>query len=274
VCYFCLRNDPTLCVANKDEFAGTFADGTTGLARGGEKVLRGLGVGGFAEYALTRERGAIRIPDDVPLDVAGVVGCAVQTGAGAVLNTARVEAGATVLVLGLGGVGLAAVQGARAAGAARIVGVDLVASRRAAASSMGATDVIDPVSDDVVGAVRDLTQVGVDYAFETAGVAKLGETAIAAARPGGTIVLVGAPPVDQTISISPLKFLITGKRLLGCTLGSCNARRDIPRFLAMWKAGQLDLDALVTTRRPLEEINDAFADLEAGVGVRTALSML
>lgn len=274
VCYFCLRNDPTLCVANKDEFAGTFADGTTGLARGGEQVRRGLGVGGFAEYALTRERGAIRIPDDVPFDIAGVVGCAVQTGTGAVLNTARVEAGATVLILGLGGVGLAAVQGARAAGAARIVGVDLVASRREAALRMGASDVIDPATADVVGAIRDLTQVGVDYAFETAGVAKLGETAIAAARPGGTIVLVGAPPVEHTISISPLKFLITGKRLLGCTLGSCNARRDIPRFLAMWKAGQLDLDALVTTRRPLEEIDDAFADLEAGVGVRTALSML
>jgi Zn-dependent alcohol dehydrogenase len=134
--------------------------------------------------------------------------------------------------------------------------------------------VIDPASDDVVKATRALTGFGADYAFETAGVAALGETAIAAARPGGTIVLVGAPPVEDTISISPLRFLLAGKRLLGCTLGSCNARRDIPRFLAMWRSGQLDLEALVTARRPLDQITDAFADLEAGVGVRTALSLV
>ena len=272
-CYFCLRGEPTLCVSSKDEFAGTFADGTTGLSRGGERVLRGLGVGGFAEYVLTREAGAVKIPDDVPLDIACVIGCAVQTGVGAVLNTAKVEPGSTVLVLGLGGVGLSAVQAARAAGAARIIGVDLVGSRRETALAMGATDVIDPTGDDVVKTTRALTEVGADYAFETAGVARLGETAIAAARPGGTIVLVGAPPADQTISVSPLRFVLAGKHLIGCTLGSCNSRRDIPRFLAMWKSGQLDLGALVTTRRPLDEINEAFADLEAGVGVRTALQI-
>ncbi len=263
-----------LCLNNKDEFAGSFADGTTGFSRHGEKVRRGMGIGGFAEYTLAREQGVVRVDDDIPLDVACVVGCAVLTGTGAVLNTARVEAGSSVLVLGLGGVGLCAVQGARAAGAARIIGVDLLPGRRETALAMGATHVIDPAEDDVAKATRALTGYGADYAFETAGVAKLGETAIAAARPGGTIVLVGAPPVQDTISISPLRFLLAEKRLLGCTLGSSNARRDIPRFLDMWRAGQLDLEALVTARRPLDEIGDAFADLEAGVGVRTALSLV
>jgi Zn-dependent alcohol dehydrogenase len=273
-CYFCVRDEPTLCAASLSEYGGTFADGTTGLARGGTRVMRGLGVGGFAEHLLVREHGAVKIPADVPLDVACVVGCAVQTGVGAVLNTAGMEAGATVLVLGIGGVGLSAVQGARAGGASRIIAVDVLESRRDAARRMGATDVIDPTRDDVVGATRELTGVGADYAFDTAGATQLAEIGLAATRPGGTTVLVGVPPADQKLALRPLPFILGGKRLLGCTLGSCNSQRDIPRFVAMWQAGQLALDALVTHHRPIDEINEAFADLEAGVGIRTALSLV
>ena len=271
-CFFCVHSQPTLCVENALAYAGRFADGSTGLSRRGEPVLRGMGVGGFAEYALATEQATVRVPDDTPLDVACVIGCAVQTGIGAVLNTARVEPGATVLVTGLGGVGLCVVQGARAAGAARIIGFDRVPSRREAALRMGATDVVDPAVDDVVETTREITGVGADYAFEAAGVARLGELALRAIRPGGTAVLVGVPGPEEAFSLQPVStFSVAGKRLLGCLMGDCNSLRDIPRFLAMWRAGQLDLEALVTTRRPMEEINDAFADLEHGVGIRTAL---
>ena len=161
-----------------------------------EVVYRGMGVGGFAEYALVSETGAIKIPADTPLDVACVIGCAVQTGAGAVLNTAKVEPGATVLVLGLGGIGLSVVQGAHVAGAARIIGSDPIADRRKMAQHLGATDVIDPATSDVVATVQELTGgIGVDYAFEAAGVIALQSVAIDATRAGGSTVLVGAPLV-------------------------------------------------------------------------------
>jgi len=204
-----------------------------------------------------------------------VIGCAVQTGVGAVLNTARVEAGASVLVLGLGGIGLSIVQGARIAGAARIVASDPVASRRAAARAFGATDLLDPASDDVLQAARDLTAgVGSDYAFESAGRAALIQTALGAVRNGGTVVCVGAPPISESIVI-PLAagFVISEKKLLGCTLGSSNSLREIPRLVALWRAGRLDLEALITSRRPLAEINQAMDDLRASRGIRTVLAI-
>jgi Zn-dependent alcohol dehydrogenase len=274
-CYFCLHGAPTLCTSTSEAYTGTFADGTTGLSRRGEVVYRGVGVAGFAEYLLARETATVKVPADTPLDIACVIGCAVQTGVGAVLNTASVEPGSSVLVSGLGGVGLSVVQGARAAGAACIIGVDRVPARRDAALRMGATHVIDPDTDDIVAVTREITDVGADYSFEAAGSARLAEIDIEATRPGGTTVLVGVPPADEAITIKPVvAFGVAEKHLVGCALGSCHSMRDIPRFIAMWRAGQLDLDALVTHRRPLEEINDAFADLEAGVGIRTAISLV
>src|SRR5581483_7172213 len=164
-CYWCVRGEAGICVNSRSVMTNTFADGTTGLARNGQTVYRGLGVGGFAEYVLTPENGAVKIPKDAPLEVACVIGCAVQTGVGAVLNTARVEPGATVLVVGLGGIGLSVVQGARVAGASRVIGSDPLPERREAARRLGATDVIDPTQDDVAVRAAALTEVGVDYAF-------------------------------------------------------------------------------------------------------------
>jgi S-(hydroxymethyl)glutathione dehydrogenase / alcohol dehydrogenase len=273
-CYFCVRGESGCCVNNRAVLTNTFADGTTGLSRGGAVVYRGLGVGGFAEYALTTETGAVKVPDDTPLDVVCVIGCAVQTGVGAVLNTAEVEPGATVLVLGLGGIGQSVVQGARVAGASRIIASDPIPARREAALELGATDVVDPGSDDVATVARAVTGVGPDYAFECAGHAMLAQVGIAATRPGGTTVLVGAAPADQSISIAPaVLFGIEEKRLVGCFLGSCNSLRDIPLMVDLWRAGRLDLEGLITHRRPLEEINDAFADMEAGRGIRTVLEL-
>jgi Zn-dependent alcohol dehydrogenase len=252
----------------------TFRDGTTGLSRNGEVVYRGIGLAAFAEYAVVPASGAIKVADDVPLEVACVIGCAVQTGVGAVLNTARVEAGATVLVMGLGGIGLSIVQGARVAGAARIIAADPVGGRREAARRFGATDLVDPTSTDVISTAMALTGVGVDYAFDAVGRGSLVQTGIAACRNGGTTVAVGAAPMDDVITIAPAAaFTISEKKLLGCTLGSCHSVRDIPRLIALWQAGRLDLEALVTARRPLAEINAAMDDLRASRGIRTILTI-
>jgi S-(hydroxymethyl)glutathione dehydrogenase / alcohol dehydrogenase len=273
-CYWCVRGEPGVCVNSRSIMTATFLDGSTGLSRAGAPVYRGLGVGAFAEQVLTHETGAIKVPADTPLDVACVLGCAVQTGVGAVLNTARVEPGATVLVLGLGGIGLSVVQGARVAGASRIIASDPVAERREAAVRLGATDVLDPGPDDVVTATLAMTEVGVDYAFEAAGRAALVTVGLDAIRPGGTTVCVGAPPIDENITIAPaVVFSASEKKLIGCLLGSSNSLRDVPRLLALWRAGRIDLEALITTRRPLAEVNDAFADLEAGRGIRTVISL-
>jgi len=274
-CYWCVRGEASLCERSLGVMTATFPDGSTGLSRRGQTVYRGLNVAAFAESTVVHATGAIRVPADTPLDVACVIGCAVQTGVGAVLNTARVEEGASVLVMGLGGIGLSVVQGARLANAARIIVSDPVARRRETAKALGATDLLDPASDDVVAAARELTDgIGVDYAFETAGVAALVTTGFHAARNGGAIVCVGAPPVDQAVTIAPASlFVISGKRLLGCLLGSCNSIRDVPRLLALWRADRLDLETMITARRPLAEINQAMDDLAAARGIRTVLSL-
>jgi Zn-dependent alcohol dehydrogenase len=274
-CYGCIRGEPGTCVNTAALFASSFPDGSTPLSRKGLPVMRGLGVAAFAEYVITTETGAVKIPKDVPLEVACVIGCAVQTGVGAVLNTAKVETGATVLVMGLGGIGLSVVQGAQLAGASRILVSDPVLARRAAAQALGATDLLDPTRDDVVAAAHDLTGgIGVDYAFECAGAAALVTTGVFATRAGGTTVCVGAPPVDQAITLAPAAlFGATEKKLLGCLLGSSNSLLEIPRLVSLWQSGRLDLEALISHRRPLAEINLAMDDLAAGRGIRTVLSV-
>jgi len=271
-CYFCVRGQVVLCPDASAIQTGTFPDGTTGLARGGQTVFRGVGLGAFAERVLVTEAAVVRLPDDVPLEIACVLGCAIQTGVGAVLNTARVEEGATVLVVGAGGVGVAIVQGARLAGASRIVVSDPSAERRERARRFGATDVLDPAADDVAGAVLGMTGVGVDYAFEAVGRGALVETAMAATRAGGTTVCVGAMPLGDAVRIDPAVVFVAGEKVLrGCLLGSSNTHREVPRLLALWRAGRLDLESMITARRPLAEIDAAFDDLRAARGLRTVL---
>jgi len=274
-CYWCVRAEFSLCERGMGIMTNTFPDGSTGLSRAGKRVFRGLNLAGFAEYSVVHETGAVKIPEETPLEIACVIGCAVQTGVGAVLNTAGVEEGATVLVMGLGGIGLSAVQGARLANAARIIVSDPVAERREAAKAFGASDLLDPSSDDVVAMTRELTSgIGVDYAFETAGVAALVTAGFHATRNGGSIVCVGAPPADQAIHIEPAPFFtIASKKLMGCLLGSVNSLREVPRLISLWRAGRLDLEALITARRPLAEINAAMDDLRASRGIRTVLEI-
>ena len=273
-CYFCVRGEPGVCVNAAGVQTNTFADGSTGLSRDGALVFRGVGLGAFGQYVLTPATGAVKVPAGVPLEVACVIGCAVQTGVGAVLNTARVEEGATVLVLGLGGVGQSIVQGARVAGAACIIAADPVPARREVARRSGATDVLDPGACDVVERTHALTGPGADYAFDAVGRASLVQDGLRATRPGGTTVCVGAAPIGDAITIMPAAlFTLQEKKLLGCALGSCNSVREIPRLLSLWQAGRLDLEALITARRSLAEVNAALADLAAGRGIRTILAL-
>jgi S-(hydroxymethyl)glutathione dehydrogenase/alcohol dehydrogenase len=273
-CYWCLRGEHSICTNSMALATSTHPDGGTRLSRGGQTVYRGLGVAAFAETVITQETGAIKIPDDVPLDVACVVGCAVQTGVGAVLYTADVQAGDTVLVLGLGGVGQSIVQGARLAGATTIIVSDPVAERREAAIGFGATRAIDPVAEDVVSRTHEITGVGADFAFDAVGKASLVQDGLAATRSGGTTVMVGVPGISEQLLIeSPTVFAFAEKKLLGCLLGGVNSPVDIPRLIALWQAGLLDLEGLVTARRPLDEINEAVDDLRAGRGIRTVIEL-
>ena len=274
-CYWCVRGEASSCKNAIAIMTNQFPDGRTGLSRGSERVYRGVGLGAFAEYVVTEATGAVKIPREVPLEVACVVGCAVQTGVGAVLNTARVVEGATVLVLGLGGIGLSVVQGARLAAAARIIVSDPVARRREVAGALGATDFIDPTQEDVVSRAHALTGgIGVDYAFECAGRGALVSTAFFAARNHGTVVCVGAPPVSDAVTVAPASlFVVSEKRLLGTLLGGCNSLLEIPRLIGLYQSGRLDLEALITARRPLAEINEAMADLAASRGIRTVLEL-
>lgn len=274
-CYWCVRGEASSCVNSAAIMTNQFPDGQTGLSRAGEVVYRGVGVGAFAESVVTEATGAVKIPDDIPLDVACVVGCAVQTGVGAVLNTAQVVEGATVLVLGLGGIGLSVVQGARLAAASRIIVSDPVAQRREVAGALGATDFIDPNQDDVIAEAQRLTGgIGVDYAFECAGRGELITTATFATRNHGTTVCVGAPPITDTLTVAPASlFVVSERKLMGTLLGGCNSLLEIPRLIGLYQSGRLDLEALITARRPLEEINEAMTDLSASRGIRTVLSI-
>ena len=273
-CYWCVRGETSICVNSSALVTGTHPDGGTRLSRHGEAVYRGLGVAAFAEVVITQESGAVKIPDDVPLEVACVIGCAVQTGVGAVLHTADVQPGDTVLVMGLGGVGQSVVQGARLAGASTIIASDPLAPRREAALGFGATHVIDPTVDDLAATVLGLTGVGVDVAFDAVGRSQLVVDGLTVTRNGGTTVMVGVPPLDEQLVIEmPALFAFAEKKLLGCLLGGVNSLRDIPRFVDLWKAGLLDLEGLITTRRPLDEINEAFDDLRAGRGIRTVIAL-
>jgi S-(hydroxymethyl)glutathione dehydrogenase / alcohol dehydrogenase len=273
-CYWCVRGEESICEAAMIGLAGVFPDGSTPLSRGGATVYRGLGVGGFGEYVVTSEAGAVKIGAEVPLEVAAVIGCAVQTGVGAVLNTAAVEEGATVLVMGLGGVGISVVQGARLAGAARVVVSDPVAERREAAARFGATDAIDPTSSDVVAACQELTAgIGVDYAFDAAGSPALLGVGLAATRRGGTTVGVGVGAGAQDLTISAAGHVMGEKKLLGCVFGSGNPHREVPRLLSLWEQGRLDLEGMISFRRPLDEINEGFEDMKAGKGIRTVLDL-
>ncbi len=272
-CRYCRLGRPAQCQLAAEVIApgGVLYDGTSRLRAGGETAYHYLGVSSFAERVVVPESGAIRVRPDAPLELAALVGCAVATGVGAVRNTAGVQQGATVAVIGCGGVGLSCVQGARLAGAARIVAVDVVADKLAVASRLGATDAVHADGRPVVTELRALVPEGLDYVFDAIGKIETTEQAIAALGLGGSAVVVGLPPSGQQARFDPLALAEADQRILGCNYGSITPQRDIPDLVDLVMSGDLDLESMVSARRPLAEAAAALADLGSGHVLRQLL---
>jgi alcohol dehydrogenase len=271
LCAECSSGRPALCIpAAAANGAGTLLHGPSLLRdREGKPIHHHLGVSGFARHAVVARESAVVVPRDVPLPTAALFGCAVLTGAGAVLNTAGVRPGQSVAVFGLGGVGLASVMGAAVASAWPIVAVDPVEAKRKLALELGATAAFAP--EQAEQGIKDLTGGGVEVAFEAAGVPAVLEAAFRSARRGGTTVAMGLPHPSKTLTLPALAFAGMGQTLIGSYMGSSAPQRDIPRYLALWKARKMPVDRLQSAALPLDRINDAFESLAAGVAVRQVL---
>lgn len=246
--------------------AGELLGGGRRLSRGGRPVHHHLGVSAFATHAVVDARSVVVVEDDVPADVAAVLGCAVLTGGGALLNAAPPEPGQSVMVVGLGGVGMAALLTAVGLGVEDVVAVDGVAAKRDQARDLGATTVLDP---------RELASSGIrcDVVVEAAGNARAFESAFAATAPGGRTVTVGLPPPDAVASISPLVLVAEARTVMGSYLGSAVPARDIPVFAQWWREGRLPVEALVSSRIGLDDINLAMDQLAAGTAVRQIIEL-
>lgn len=267
-CWFCSRGEFHLCAnAIADSYSMPYATDSAGTS-----LFTSMGVSSFATATNCLGRAVVPIPRDIPLDVAALVGCGVATGAGAALNTAPVEHGSSVAVLGLGGVGLATLMAAVVRGAADVIAVDPVAERREIAASFGATHLVDPADGDVAKQVRSITgRRGADIVFEAVGRSAAIDTAIKATRKGGTTCVVGAAMPGDDLALSAYDLFMNAKTLVGCQYGSVSPARDFPLLLDLWRSGRMPLEKLVTRRVVLDEVNDAFADLQSGRGIRTVL---
>ncbi len=240
-CYYCESGHPMLCVERTIDHPR--------VTDRGEHVLQGFGVGGFSTHILVGESSLVSVPDDVPLDVAALVGCAIATGLGSVFTIAQVRPGSRSLVIGAGGIGLSVLMGLHTTGAEQIVVIEPDAARREHALRLGATDALAPGDDRL----HSLTDDGFDYAFETAGLTSTIEDAIQLARPGGTIVLIGAPAAHEHFRVPALDFVATQKRLLGCITGDLSPVSDFDRYFRMYARGMLPLDDLVSGTATLDE---------------------
>ncbi len=269
-CFYCRIGHPELCeVGTQINNTNRMPDGSTRAHLAGEDLNVYSAVGTMAEYAVAPANAVVKLPADAPLDKCALLGCAVMTGVGAVFNTAQVKPGSRVVVFGAGGVGLNAIQGAAIAGAERIIAVDAQPRKLELARTFGATDGVDATKVDAVKAVRELTDGrGADYAFEAIGRKETIEQAFAATRRAGTCVVIGIGSAKDTISLNVFFLPLFEKRLLGCWYGSANVHVDVPRLLALYRAGKLKLDELVTRTYRLAEVNQAFADMTSGANAR------
>jgi S-(hydroxymethyl)glutathione dehydrogenase/alcohol dehydrogenase len=266
-CEYCLTGHPSLCggkgtTRKKDE--------PTRLSSGGEVVHQFAHVSAFAEQMLVHENAVVKIREDMPLDIAALIGCAVTTGVGAVFHTAKVEPGSTVAVIGCGGVGLSAINGAALAGASRIIAVDRIASKLDLAREFGATDLVDASAGDPVEQVQELTEGGVVYAFEAIGLKQTCEQAFGMLRPGGTATVIGMVPVGQNIEV-PGHAMLQEKKLQGSAMGSNRFRFDMPRFIEFYLSGKLHLDKLISARIPLDQVNAGLDNLKGGMVARQVI---
>ena len=266
-CRFCVAGRPVLCL-EQGKALTTPLEGTT-RAHDAKGAPLGIfsGCGAMAEYATVSAENLIKIDPKIPLDCAALVGCGVTTGVGAVFNTAKVEPGSSVAVFGCGGVGLSVIQGALIAGARRIIAIDTLAPKLEMARKFGATDTI-VFNEDPVKEVKKITAGGADYAFECVGSGELAATAYRAIRRGGLAVVVGVAKPSDSTAIRTMTLPFEEKTITGSYFGSCVPRVDFPRMLALYMAGRLKLEELITRRYPIAEAPQAFADLQAGKNAR------
>jgi S-(hydroxymethyl)glutathione dehydrogenase/alcohol dehydrogenase len=266
-CFFCERGQAHLC---EGEF---LADREGGLrTRDGEPVLQAMHTASFAEEVVVDESQLAVVPESLAFDVASLLGCGVLTGFGAVTERAAVPAGASVVVVGTGGVGLNVVQGARVSGAEPIVAVDISPVKREAATLFGATHTLDPAAHDTADAVRELTGGrGADFVFVTVGRARVVEDGLDLVRRGGTLIVVGMPPSDESFQVVAVDLAHNDVRILGSKMGSARLDVAVPRLLELYERGRLKLDELISARYPLERINDAIADARENDALRNVI---
>jgi alcohol dehydrogenase len=273
-CEPCTTGRPALCEPGfKANSTGTLLGGGQRMRRDGAIVHHHLGVSAFAEHAIMVRQSLIKVDDDLPFDEAAVFGCAVMTGVGAVTNTVQPQRGASIAVIGLGGVGLAALLGTRLLDAAIVIASDVSADKLALARRMGATHTIDAADPRAVEQIKDLTRGGVHYAFEMAGSVKAMELAYRATRRGGTTVTAGLPNPQHLFSIPQVGIVAEERTIKGSYLGSCDPARDIPRYIEMYRAGRLPIDRLLSEHIALEQLNEGFDRLADGKTVRQIVTL-
>jgi Zn-dependent alcohol dehydrogenase len=272
LCRACRAGRPQLCEpAGERSVAGTLLDGTTRLSLpDGTTLQHGLMVACFAEHAVVEAASVVPLPPQLPLWQAALLGCGVVTGIGAVRNAARVQIGESVCVIGCGGVGLQVVAGARLAGAGRIFAVDRDAAKLELAARRGATDAIDTSTDDAAARVLELSDGGVDHAFEVVGAPQTMRLAWDVLRPGGTATVVGLAPIGVEVALPAIEFL-SEKTIQGCYIGSASVAAELPKLIALVADGRLELGDVVSHVGGLDGVNDAFDRLRRGEGVRSVL---
>ncbi|MBU1274237.1 MAG: Zn-dependent alcohol dehydrogenase [Proteobacteria bacterium] len=274
VCYYCRHGQPYLCQLRDQTRGGVMLDGTHRLTKGSQKIFNMVGVGTFNRFNVVSQNSILPIEPDIPFEIAALTGCGVMTGVGAVLNTAKVKPGDSVVIIGSGGVGINVIQGAVLAGATKIIAVDLLDNKLALAKRFGATHTINPGKENLQEKVLEITKgIGADYAFDVVGSPKLVESALDLIRRGGKVVMVGMGPADQKLNIPMAPMLVMEKSLLGCYYGSSNLSTDLTTLLDLYKIGRLNLDGLITARYSLEDINQGFADLVSGKNLRGVVNM-
>lgn len=266
-CEHCLTGNMARCSSPETQRS---ADEPSRLSFNGNPIPQFINLSSFAEQMLIHEHALVKIRDDMPLDRAALIGCGVITGVGSVFHTAQVEPGSTVAVIGCGGVGLSAINGAAIAGAGRIIAVDKFASKLETAKVFGATDVVNASETDPVAAVMGMTSGGVAYSFEAIGLKETAEQAFNMLAVGGTATIMGMIPIGQNVEIAGYQFL-QEKRIQGSIMGSNHFRVDMPRLVDFYLAGKLRLDEMISKRIGLEQVNEAFEDMEAGAVARSVI---
>ena len=273
-CKSCLSRKTNLCTAIRaTQGKGVMPDGSSRFSWKGQKVHHYMGCSTFANHTVLPEIALAKVRADAPFDKICYIGCGVTTGLGAVLWTAGVEAGANVVVFGLGGIGLNVVQGARMVGADKIIGVDINPAREEMARRLGLTHFVNPreVSGDLVAHLVELTGGGADYSFECVGDVKLMRQALECCHRGwGTSVIIGVAGAGQEISTRPFQ-LVTGRNWKGTAFGGARGRTDVPRIVDWYMQGKIEIDSMITHKLPLERINEAFDLMHAGASIRTVV---